>query len=542
MEKTLKDTYGPILPYWSKVMSGFAPRKSQLTTFDWIENLSFNTKYMLLEMPVGGGKSPVGLTISAWLSQSNGNSYILTPQKILQRQYENSFNSKILASLYGKANYGCEKKGCSCEVGSTIKPKCDVCPYTQAFEAARFTPNLVLNYKLGLLLFTYTDMSFRKLMVMDECHNLENQLVDLTTFSISEKLAKRIGIPYRGFDHIIEARDWLADQYSVKLNLYMADLSREVDRIQLYSTKPTLAEQEKIKDLIKMSRHADLVNSILLYDRDDLDRSYVLINEEYRFTIKELYGGNAFHSILKPQTEKFLFMSSTILNKDGFCRDLNINPNEAEFLSLESEFDRESRIVMYQPVTKMNYGWDGPDRRHDRIDMITAIMDILNYHENESGIIHTGSFKIASWLVENLVTHKGHEILHHNPDPTGNSRVSRDDVIEEYMAKSQQKPVLLISPSITEGLDLKDDFGRFAIFAKVPYPNLGDAWIKRRMEISGDWYRRQTLKEMIQGAGRICRSEDDWGVTYILDESFTFLYNKTKNNVIPLWWKDGIQT
>ena len=43
-------------------------------------------------MHVGGGKSPVGLTISAWLNQGYGSSFILTPQKVLQKQYEDSFD------------------------------------------------------------------------------------------------------------------------------------------------------------------------------------------------------------------------------------------------------------------------------------------------------------------------------------------------------------------------------------------------------------------------------------------------------------------
>jgi Rad3-related DNA helicase len=99
----------------------------------------------------------------------------------------------------------------------------------------------------------------------------------------------------------------------------------------------------------------------------------------------------------------------------------------------------------------------------------------------------------------------------------------------------------LVSPSITEGLDLKHELGRFAIFVKVPFPALGDAWIKRRMQLSDEWYKRQTLKEMIQGSGRICRDHSDWGITYILDESFTFLFEKTKDTMIPQWWLSSLE-
>jgi len=102
------------------------------------------------------------------------------------------------------------------------------------------------------------------------------------------------------------------------------------------------------------------------------------------------------------------------------------------------------------------------------------------------------------------------------------------------------KPSILISPSITEGLDLVDDLARFAIFAKVPFGYMGDQWIKRRMQMSNEWYQRRAVISIIQGGGRVVRSKEDWGVVYILDESWGFLYNQTRNR-IPQWWKDAYQ-
>ena len=128
-----------------------------------------------------------------------------------------------------------------------------------------------------------------------------------------------------------------------------------------------------------------------------------------------------------------------------------------------------------------------------------------------------------------------HEVLEHGP----NSGLRRDDVINAY-TREDSVPRLLISPSITEGLDLKDDKGRFAIFCKIPFPNIGDAWIKKRMDISPSWYMRQTLIAIIQGCGRVVRSKEDWGVVYILDSSFLSLYNRSKH-MIPKWWINGLK-
>ena len=94
-----------IYSYWP--MKNSIPRISQNKVLDWIDSLPSHIKYILCEVPVGGGKSPLALNVSAWFGKNFGNSYILTPQKILQKQYENSFEKRFLHSLYGKSNYKC---------------------------------------------------------------------------------------------------------------------------------------------------------------------------------------------------------------------------------------------------------------------------------------------------------------------------------------------------------------------------------------------------------------------------------------------------
>ncbi len=114
--------------------------------------------------------------------------------------------------------------------------------------------------------------------------------------------------------------------------------------------------------------------------------------------------------------------------------------------------------------------------------------------------------------------------------------MTRKEAIGGYMESSV--PSILISPSITEGLDLKGDLARFAMIIKVPFGYLGDQWIKRRMEMSEEWYRRMAIKGIIQGGGRIVRGPEDEGSVYILDGCFGYLYSRSLN-MVPQWWKDA---
>lgn len=532
--------------YWP--MPQYTPRVSQSHVLEWIEKLPSHIKYILAEIPVGGGKSPIAINLSGFISKGHGDAYVITPQKILQKQYEDSFDPKLIHSIYGKSNYRCDSKNTDCETGSDIRPKCANCPYKNALHRCKTSPNVVMNYAMAINLFAYQqDADFvrkRKLMVMDEAHMMESVLTEHMSMVFSEHRCKQINIPYLHPTDMHNAIRWVRDKYVValrekvkKLDSYVADL---LDQIEFGNHVPNKTDLEQFKLLKELSRHLDAIQeNVMNCDNAELNERYVMVTENRSsFKFKLLYGAEVFKSVMEPMAERFLFMSSTILNKEAFCADLGIDPSQAAFISLESEFELDNRPIFFMPTASMAYGWDSDERKSDRDYMVKKIVDLCNQiHPDENGVIHTGSFQVAKWLVDELRGKVKHKIFHHNPEP--GKKVSRDSVIEAFQSDAATAKIL-ISPSVTEGLDLKGDKGRFAIFAKVPFPYLGDAWVKRRMTISGEWYTRQALIQMIQGGGRVVRSHDDWGHVYILDSSFQKLYNMSKR-FIPKWWDESIQ-
>ena len=64
---------------------------------------------------------------------------------------------------------------------------------------------------------------------------------------------------------------------------------------------------------------------------------------------------------------------------------------------------------------------------------------------------------------------------------------------------------------MTEGLDLRDDDARFCIIAKVPWPDMGDPYVRERMRRDGDWYANQAAMAVVQSSGRIVRHAADYG-------------------------------
>lgn len=531
-----------VLDYWP---FPYSPRQSQVAALEWLDKQ--DSKYLLLEAPVGVGKSNIGITyshaIGSRLTNYRGDSFILTPQRILQSQYERSFHGEpdvSIASFYGRSNYQCQSRNTSCDIGGLIKPRCEHCPFQMAKKDARVAANTVLNYKLALISFAFTEIfKPRELMILDECHTVENHLVDFDAFTVSEARCKRYDLQFKSFSKVEDALYWLGDYYLPEIQQVMLKLTSQCEEIcEKPSSNLTTGDLRKLRELSRLVEHVDEARLIACRTPDYLNTQYVLVNDKVMFQFKRLKGEYSFHKFVNPMANRFLFMSSTILDRKGFCEDLGIPEKDAAFLSLQSEFDKEHRPIFYMPQMKVNTSWKSDENKTGRKRLADAVEKLLSMHVEHKGIIHTANFAMATWLDREL-HNRGidHKIFHHNP--SDNEKIDRNGVIDEF--QNEPKPAILISPSSTEGLDLKDDLGRFAIFVKVPFPYLGDQWIKRRMQLSKNWYMRQALINIIQGGGRVVRTEDDWGHVYLLDESWAYLFNQSQH-MVPDWWKESYQT
>ncbi len=114
---------------------------------------------------------------------------------------------------------------------------------------------------------------------------------------------------------------------------------------------------------------------------------------------------------------------------------------------------------------------------------------------------------------------------------------SRERAISDHYESTE--PTILASPSMTEGLDLKDDLSRIQIITKVPYPFL-DPYNRVRMQRDPKWYQLQTALTLVQATGRSVRSVDDYALTVILDQDFGRFLSQNQD-ILPKWWLDSIE-
>jgi len=198
---------------WNKYFPYSKPRQQQVAVINKVlEEFKNGKKYAIIDCGTGVGKSAIGLTIARSIINSSeysgtfeNGAYFLTTQKILQDQYEKDFSkSSGLISLYSSSNYICKNdKKVSCkEIQSGLRanslPKSfSNCSYNCVYKKKKKD---FVEKELGITNFSYflTEKNYsqkvpnKKVLIIDEAHNLENELSRFIEISISSYFSNKI--------------------------------------------------------------------------------------------------------------------------------------------------------------------------------------------------------------------------------------------------------------------------------------------------------------------------------------------------------------
>src|SRR5204862_4363379 len=167
--------------------------------------------------------------------------------------------------------------------------------------------------------------------------------------------------------------------------------------------------------------------------------------------------------------------------------------------------------------------------------LFDAIATILAEHPREKGLIHAPSYAAGRRLVADL-TGRG---------PAFSRRLiwvesaeAKTRALDQHRAAAA--PTVLVSPSLREGVDLPDDFLRFQVVTKMPYPDLGGPWTAARRSRDPRWYALETAKALVQAYGRSCRHAEDHGITYVLDGQFARFVQRYRP-LLPWWFREAAE-
>jgi len=553
-EMTLPD-YVPFFPF-----SNIRDEQRKAIEFALDAFLVQKKRFVILELGTGVGKSAIGITLSRYLAehggvtyapsvsdQENGDpvdttgSYILTTQKILQAQYMDDFGpssgKNLMRSLKSANNYQCrfyndqscaESRRLLKQMGQQLAGteffKCcrGSCPYTLDKQEFMEFPIGITNFSYFLAETMYAkQLRARSLLVIDECHNIENELGKFIEVTFSERFAKTVlNCKIPRLDSAESVFDWIKNGYKRALSKHMNAIEKKLNENFSADGSPELTEYSKKYEML--DKHMCKVNRFIeVYSPDNWIMNFVRpppgeTRGGRKFEFKPIDVSSWGSDLLYKYGSRIVMMSATVVDKETFCKSVGVPAEDVAFLHIPSPFPVKNRPIHYLGVGSMS---------KDNIDttlpnMIKVVKQLLELHKKDKGIIHCVNYRIAKEIVDTI---KSPRLLLHGSE-------NREQMIEFHL--SSPDPTVLISPSMMEGVDLSDDYSRFQILCKVPFPYLGDKVIQLRKNRILNWYQCQTARAVIQAFGRSIRNFDDHAISYILDSDWERFF-KTNRSMFP---------
>ena len=515
-----------------------------------VANALVDKDVVIIDAPTGWGKTGLAYQI---YNATKLRTLILNNSNVLVNQYIDLIEENVDDSISckGKNNYKCARDSKMTPASSKCKKR--ACPLARTGKCEYYRRRKLMDER-GLVISNYqllfslidsgSSFSSYDLIICDECHNIENIVVDYATVTMSTKICETLS----DYNNLIKRLKCIESKDKSELNRIV----NELKTIVLKTNKNNYHDNfrnffnliDKISIIISGCKENDygygdyikkLSNNWNAY-KYSLDKDNYLYdsssNEEHKLVPLKI--DNIFHKYMSLIGPKLVLMSATVINVDNMIKDLGFDKDRVEYIELESKFKKENRPIVPLGITRVKIMDDNYENSDEFKELIDVILKLLKTHGNlnQSGLIYCNSYKLCNMIYRNIKNKTDYHILMN----TNASETKK--VLDEFLDTSINKR-LLISPSFAEGVNFNDDISRFQIIPKVPYLFLGSNRIATKCRINGRWYTNKTIENIIQVAGRSVRSEDDEAVTYILDSSFDNCYNKFREDY-PKWFDEAI--
>ena len=486
------------------------PRLGQLEIIqDIYDAIRKGYKYIVLEAGTGTGKSAIATTLAKMYESA----YILTMTKQLQSQYSSEFDFPLVkgrgnfACLNDNLETTCDMGTCKttpnssnffCQYGVAKNPTLDAelafedsfggsvfyqsgshCHYWNQKANAINSPITLMNYDYAIMELNYVKhFGTRSLLILDEAHNIENKLMATMEVTLYNRTLEK------DINKAISKetlKDGELEDWKMEIEA-IGDSYEDIDLKEVTKNKA-----DRIRSTI--SRLKTLRNNL-----EKEPKNWVIDTDEFGVTFKPLRVHHYAKDNLLKYGDVVIFMSATILSHKMFSKWLGLNPAEVYHIKVDSPFTKEKRPIILDLAGKMSAN----RIKNTAPKTIPILQEILKKHSQ-----------------------------------------NREQILNFF--EKDENPLVLISPSMSEGVDLPYDKCRFQVIYKIPFPYLGDKQVNMRMKRDKKWYAYKTVMTLMQAYGRGMRAEDDSCYTYIIDSDINMLFKSPMyRSLIPDFFKEAV--
>ena len=488
-------------------------------------------RVVIVRAPTGTGKSLLARAI-AGAADPEGGAYYTTPQV---SQLDDVGSNPLLddiAIIRGKRNYGCILPGdrgqpvnqARCARDSNFDcPEKQRCPYFVDRAAAAEAP--IAGMTLAYFMQTAGSDLFdaRDVIVIDEAHGLLEWAEMYATIRLGPQT-----VP-----HWEELSVPMLDSARPDRPLVEA-VARITGELEQALAKLEGAVSLSPQDVLERDRLRELVARVGWFQRDveqmrHSDRWVVdQAADSGALAIKPLNPAPFLRHTVWDRGVRFALLSATILDPAAYCRGVGLPSGGVRTVDVPHTFPITQRPLFDVMVGEMTY-----DSRTETLPVMGRLLvRLLATHPDSKGLVHCHSYAIQAHLFEHLTrVGAADRVVRHSTE-------DRDRVLDRW--KRDPSPQVLLSVKMEEALDLHDDLCRWQVLCKAPYLNTSDSRVQHRLDAGAwDWYNRMALRRIIQACGRVVRSSDDYGVTYLADASIGGLFERTRP-LMPPWFREQV--
>jgi ATP-dependent DNA helicase DinG len=477
-------------------------------------------KFIQLELPTGSGKSIwAAYFCKYYLENINADAKfdLLTNSKLLQKQYTDEF--KFLNNLWGRRNYHCDKHSTDCETGKTLnnntkQGQCEDCPFREAMmnwmEGRISLTNFHIHGIYSLFNPKIHENREADVLIVDECHSLEETLNGFVSFTLNAKTWKNImsdGLDFNyattlsSFTDISEFANFIKTRFLLDLGISENNHRQQLLRL---SGKKMEAKVKLLKDLDELKGKMERFLKDYQSGTSEWIYEKQRIKSEINWIIQPKWTSEIMRNAVWKRYKHVILMSGTIIDDKTFNAINGIEQDRAAFVSMPSPFPVKNRPIYYYNQGKMSYA----NKANTWENFIPVIEKILKKYKGKKGIIHVGNYELMEWMKRDMSDNRLVFADSNNREAALNEHIQRDD------------DSVIVSPSMLHGVNLNDDLSRFQVILKVPYPSLASKVNKERLNDNPSWYAWRTVSDLVQAYGRSIRNETDYADTFILDGCF----------------------
>ena len=234
----------------------------------------------------------------------------------------------------------------------------------------------------------------------------------------------------------------------------------------------------------------------------------------FRINETPLNVGGAIHGTLETHQSAKIFTSATLSVDSKFDHFLNqMGLSEVDTASWDSQFDYQKQSMLFLPT-----GLPSPKHPDYALELVNTMLPLVQAARGRTFMLFT-SYRLMQ-QVHSYMKGQGFTLLMQG-------EMGKQQLVSKF--KESDNAVLLATMSFWEGVDIQGEALSCVMIDKLPFEAPNDPVLKARLQKITDEGRNAFMSYQVpravtalrQGAGRLIRSNDDYGVLVLCDPRLT---------------------